>query len=142
MGSKKKGSNVSLKFFRKVGHNKPFISSNLCSGDVFVIAAERGILKKEIMESFRRVVTRELNRLGKINIPLTFNIPVSGKSMNSRMGKGKGKVLKHIARISSGTVLLEIKTCETQIAIQALSKALHKLPIKAGVRSRIFFFND
>jgi ribosomal protein L16/L10AE len=77
MISKKRSVNISAKFFRKVGYNKPFISSNKPKGDVCLIATERGVIKKEVLESFRRVVTKKLNRLGKISIPLTFNIPCS-----------------------------------------------------------------
>jgi large subunit ribosomal protein L16 len=142
MGSKRKASNVSIKFFRKVGYNKSFFSSNKPRGDVSVIALERAFLEKNIMESFRRVITRGLNRLGKINIPLTFNTPFSAKPSGIRMGKGKGKISKHIARVSSGTVLLEIHTYNRPAAAKALLKALHKLPIKTEIRLRTFFFND
>lgn len=141
MGSRK-ASNVSIKAFRKVGYNKPFFSSNKPRGDLSIIAVERGILEKSVIESFRRVVTRRLNRLGQIKIPLTFNIPCSAKPSGIRMGKGKGKVFKHIARVSSGTVLLEIHTYNTLIAVKALCKALNKLPIKVEIRLRTLFFND
>jgi len=91
MGSKRKASNVSIKLFRKVGYNKSFFSSNKQRGDVSIIALERGFLEKNVMESVRRVITRELNRSGKINIPLAFDTPFSAKPSGIRMGKGKGK---------------------------------------------------
>jgi large subunit ribosomal protein L16 len=142
MGSKRRASNVSIKIFRKVGYNKPFFASNKPKGDVYVIALERGFLKKNVLESFRRVVTRGLNRLGKINIPLSFNTPFSAKPPGMRMGKGKGKVFKNISRVSSGTVLLEMRTYSADLAAKALSKASHKLPIRTAVRLRTSFFND
>lgn len=139
---KRKSRNVSTKFFRKVGYNKPFISSNKPKGDVCLIAVERGFLEKEILESFRRVVTRKLNRLGKISIPLAFNMPCSAKPSGIRMGKGKGKISKYVARVSSGTVLLEIHTYNKLNAAKALSKALKKLPLRTNIRLRSSFFND
>ena len=142
MSFKRKSSNVSVKIFRKVGHNKPFLSSNKFKGDLSVIAVERGFLEKNTVESFRRVVTRGLNRLGKVNIPLTFSTPISAKPNGIRMGKGKGKVSKYIARVSSGTVLLEIHTCKMIMAEEALLKALQKLPLKAQILLRTSFFYD
>jgi large subunit ribosomal protein L16 len=142
MISKKRSVNISAKFFRKVGYNKPFISSNKPKGDVCLIATERGVIKKEVLESFRRVVTKKLNRLGKISIPLTFNIPCSAKPSGIRMGKGKGKISKYIARVSSGTVLLEINTYNRINAAKALLKALRKLPLRTRIQIRSLFFND
>jgi len=140
--SKRKASNVAIKLFRKVGYNKSFFSSNKQKGDVSIIALERGFLEKNTLESVRRVITRELNRSGKINIPLAFNTPFSAKPSGIRMGKGKGKIAKNIARVSVGTILLEINTYNDTNAAKALKKALHKLPLKTEIRLRSSFFND
>lgn len=140
--SKRKKSNVIIKLFRKVGFNKPFFSSTKQNGDVSIIALERGFLEKNTLESVRRVITRELNRSGKINIPLSFTTPFSAKPSGIRMGKGKGKISKNVARISVGTILLEINTYNSVNAIKALKKSLHKLPIKTEIRIRNSFFND
>lgn len=140
--SKRKSSNTSIKLFRKVSYNKPFFESNLQKGDVSIVSLERGLMQKNIMESVRRVITRELNRSGKINIPLSFNIPFSAKPSGIRMGKGKGKISKNVARISVGTVLLEIYTYNDALAAKALKKAVQKLPFKTEIRSKTSFFND
>lgn len=140
--SKRKASNVAIKLFRKVGYNKSFFSSKKQKGDVSIIALERGFLEKNTLESVRRVITRELNRSGKINIPLAFNTPFSAKPSGIRMGKGKGKISKNIARVSVGTILLEINTYNDTNAAKALKKALHKLPLKTEIRLRSSFFND
>ena len=140
--SKRKSSNISIKLFRKVSYNKPFLESNLQKGDVSIVSLERGLMQKNIMESVRRVITRELNRSGKINIPLSFNIPFSAKPSGIRMGKGKGKISKNVARISVGTVLLEIYTYNDVLAAKALKKAVQKLPFKTEIRSKTSFFND
>jgi ribosomal protein L16/L10AE len=58
------------------------------------------------------------------------------------MGKGKGKISKTIARISNGTILLEIFTYDNIKALIALKKAVKKLPFKTEIRSRSSFFND
>ena len=140
--SERKASNVAIKLFRKVGYNKSFFSSNKQKGDVSIIALERGFLEKNTLESVRRVITRELNRSGKINIPLAFNTPFSAKPSGIRMGKGKGKISKNIAPVSVGTILLEINTYNDTNAAKALKKALHKLPLKTEIRLRSSFFND
>lgn len=138
--SKRKASNVAIKFFRKVGYNKPFFGAVSQKGDVSIIALERGFLQKNVIESVRRVITRELNRSGKINIPLSFNIPCTSKPSGIRMGKGKGKISKSIARISNGTVLLEIFTYDKIKASIALGKAVKKLPFKTKIKLRSSFF--
>ena len=138
--SKRKASNVAIKFFRKVGYNKPFFGAVFQKGDVSIIALERGFLQKNVIESVRRVITRELNRSGKINIPLSFNIPCTSKPSGIRMGKGKGKISKSIARISNGTVLLEIFTYDKTKASIALQKAVKKLPLKTKIKLRSSFF--
>ena len=138
--SKRKASNVAIKFFRKVGYNKPFFGAVSQKGDVSIIALERGFLQKNVIESVRRVITRELNRSGKINIPLSFNIPCTSKPSGIRMGKGKGKISKSIARISNGTVLLEIFTYDKTKASIALQKAVKKLHLKTKIKLRSSFF--
>ena len=142
MSSRRKKSNTVIKIFRKVGFQKPFFLSNVQKGDVSIVALERGFLEKRTLEATRRVITRELNRSGKINIPLSFDIPFSAKPSGIRMGKGKGKISKNIARVSSGTVLLEIFTFNKLNAAKALKKAIQKLPLKSEIRFKDSFFND
>lgn len=140
MSSKRKKSNTVIKLFRKVSYQKPFHLSKKIKADIAIVALERGILEKNVLEATRRVITRELNRSGKINIPLSFDMPLSAKPSGIRMGKGKGKVSKNIARISTGTVLLEIFTFNTLNAAKALQKSLQKIPLKSEVRFKKSFF--
>ena len=95
---------------------------------------EKGFLAKNTVESVRRVITRELNRSGKISIPLSFTTPVSKKPSGIRMGKGKGKVDKLFARCSFNTIILEVSTYNVSNAVKALKTSLHKLPIKSFVK--------
>ncbi len=45
----------------------------------------------------------------KIWVMLKANFPVSRKSKNSRMGKGKGAFLRWLIKINKGSVILEFK---------------------------------
>lgn len=134
MSSGQKGLNNLIKTFRKCGQNKHFNSSTKQKSDVCIVSLEKGFLAKNTVESVRRVITRELNRSGKISIPLSFTTPTSKKPSGIRMGKGKGKVDKLFARCSFNTIILEVSTYNISNAVKALEKSLHKLPIKSFVK--------
>ena len=88
-------------------------------------------LEKNTLESVRRVITRELNRSGKINIPLAFNTPFSAKPSGIRMGKGKGKLVGWIAQLSPGVNLFELKNARPGRAVYFFKQVTHRLPVKS-----------
>ena len=69
-------------------------SSLIKYGAYALKALVSGILTPTQVEASRRVLSRETHRVGKINIRINFNFPVTKKPLLSRMGKGSGPIKK------------------------------------------------
>ena len=92
---------------------------------------------KEI-ESCRRTIKRGIKKLGYMWIKLFTNIPIYKKSLNSRMGKGKGNLKHWICRIKKGQVLFEISGLNFIKSFNILNKSKSKLPIKTKIIKIIY----
>ena len=82
------------------------------------------------IEATRRIITRNLKRLGRVWIRIFPHIPVTSKPTEVRMGKGKGAVSHFIAPVKPGAILFEVDGVSPNVARIALMKASKKLPIK------------
>lgn len=82
------------------------------------------------IEAARRVITRYIKRGGKIFIRIFPHKPVTAKSGEVPMGKGKGSVDHYVAVVKPGMVLFEMEGVSKTVAKEALEAAAHKLPIK------------
>ena len=85
------------------------------------------------IEAARRVITRKLARGGKMWIRIFPDKPVTSKSSEVPMGKGKGAVDHYVAVVKSGRILFELDGVPEKDAIEALKLAGYKLPIKTKV---------
>ncbi|MGI5845843.1 MAG: 50S ribosomal protein L16 [Alphaproteobacteria bacterium] len=88
------------------------------------------------IESARRAITRHMKRLGKLWIRIFPDVPVSKKPAEVRMGKGKGSVEYWICRVKPGRIMFEIDGVKPEVAIQALTLAAAKLPVKTKIVER------
>jgi large subunit ribosomal protein L16 len=88
------------------------------------------------IEAARRAITRHMKRLGKLWIRVFPDVPVTSKPEGVRMGKGKGTVEYWIARVKPGRIMFELDGVKPEIAIQALTLAAAKLPIKTKIVER------
>lgn len=82
------------------------------------------------IEATRRVLTRYIKKGGKIWIRIFPHKPVTGKSGEVPMGKGKGAVDHYVAVVKPGMILFEMEGITTEMAKKAIESAIHKLPIK------------
>jgi large subunit ribosomal protein L16 len=82
------------------------------------------------IEACRVAATHFLRREGKVHIRIFPHKPVSGKPLETRMGKGKGEPEYWVARVKPGTVMFEIGGVPEDIAKQAFQRVAHKLPIR------------
>jgi large subunit ribosomal protein L16 len=71
-------------------------------------------------------------------IKLFTNIPIYKKSLNSRMGKGKGNLKYWICRIQKGQILFEISGLNFIKSFNILNKSKSKLPIKTKIIKIIY----
>jgi len=85
------------------------------------------------LEAARKVITRTVKRAGKMWIRVFPDKPVSKKPLEVRMGKGKGAPEFWVAVIKPGKILFELEGVPENIAIESLSQAANKLPIRCQV---------
>jgi len=78
-------------------------------------------------------MTRKIKRGGRVWIRVFPDKPVSKKPAETRMGKGKGAPEFWAAVVLPGRILFEMAGVERNLAIEALSGAAQKLPIKVKI---------
>jgi large subunit ribosomal protein L16 len=88
------------------------------------------------IEAARRAITRHMKRLGRLWIRIFPDVPVTSKPLGVRMGKGKGAVEYWIARVKPGRILFEMDGVKREIALEALTLAAAKLPVKTKIVER------
>ncbi|GAB1353227.1 MAG TPA: 50S ribosomal protein L16 [Candidatus Rifleibacterium sp.] len=87
------------------------------------------------IEAARKVITRTVKRAGKMWIRVFPDKPVSKKPLETRMGKGKGAPEFWVAVIKPGKILFELEGVPENIAVESLTQAAAKLPIRCQVVS-------
>lgn len=82
------------------------------------------------IEAARRVITRFVQRSGKLWIRIFPDKPVTAKGGEMPMGKGKGAVDHYVAIVKPGMMLFEIEGVNEEQAREAMKLAAYKLPVK------------
>ncbi len=88
------------------------------------------------IESARIAMTRHIKRGGKVWINIYPDRPLTKKPAETRMGSGKGSPEWWVANVKPGRVLFELSGVNETIAREALTRAIHKLPLKARIIKR------
>ena len=88
------------------------------------------------IESARIAMTRHIKRGGKVWINIYPDRPLTKKPAETRMGSGKGSVEWWVANVKPGRVLFELSGVTDIVAKEALTRAIHKLPLKARIIKR------
>jgi large subunit ribosomal protein L16 len=92
-------------------------------GDYGIQALEHAYITNRQIESARIAINRHIKRGGKVWINIFPDRPLTKKPAETRMGSGKGSPEWWIANVK-------------QTAREALTRAIHKLPIKARIVTR------
>ncbi|MBL7022165.1 50S ribosomal protein L16 [Patescibacteria group bacterium] len=82
------------------------------------------------IEAARRVISRSLQRDGKVWIRIFPDKPITKKGSEMPMGSGKGPVDHYVAIVKPGTIIFEIGGVAEEDAAKAMKLAAYKLPIK------------
>ncbi len=106
-------------------------------GDYGLQALEPAWITSRQIESARRAIMRHIKRRGRVWIRVFPDKPVTKRSAESRMGKGKGSVDHYVAVVRPGLILFEMAGTDEEIAREALRLAAFKLPISARFVKRI-----
>ena len=81
------------------------------------------------IEAGRVAAMHFLRREGRLFIRIFPHKPVSGKPLETRMGKGKGEPEYWVAIVKPGTVMFEITGVDEPTAKRALARVAHKMPV-------------
>lgn len=102
-------------------------------GDYGLIATEKVKVRKEALEAGRKVIMKEMDKAGKLWIGVYPDIAITTKGISVRMGKGKGSISHHVARVREGMVVYEVTGVEEHIAREAFKQAATKLGFNTKV---------
>ena len=125
---------------RKVKHRKvqkgkrrgkAYRGCNLNFGSFGIKAMECGWITNRQIEAARIAITRTVKRGGKLWITIFPDKPLTAKPAETRMGKGKGHPEHWVAVIKPGRILFELEGVSRELAKDAMTRAIQKLPIKA-----------
>jgi large subunit ribosomal protein L16 len=105
-------------------------------GEYGIQALESAYLTNRQIESARIAINRRIRRGGKVWINVYPDRPLTKKPAETRMGSGKGSPEWWIANIKPGRVLFELSFPNEVVAREALTRAIHKLPMKCRIVTR------
>ena len=110
--------------------------SNVSFGDYGLMTTEPGRITSRQIEAARIALTRHVKRGGKVWIRIFPDKPISKKPAETRMGKGKGNAEYWVAVVKPGRILYELDGVDEDLAVAALTRAGHKLPVKWKIVKR------
>lgn len=126
--------------FRKVQkgrmNGKATRGTKVTNGEYGIQALEASWITANQIESARVTLARYTKKVGKTWIKIFPDKPITKKPAETRMGSGKGNPEYFVAVVKPGRIMFEITGLPEATAKEALTKAIHKLPIKCKIVSR------
>lgn len=123
--------------FRKMqkgnSKGKAFRGNKVTDGEYGIQALEACWITANQIESVRVTLSRYCKKVGKVWIKIFPDKPITKKPAETRMGSGKGNPEYFVAVVKPDRVLFEISGLDEKTAKEALTKAIHKLPIKCKI---------
>jgi large subunit ribosomal protein L16 len=105
-------------------------------GDFGIQALTPAYVTNRQIESARIAINRHIRRGGKVWINIFPDRPLTKKPAETRMGSGKGSPEHWIANVKPGRVMFELSFPNESVAREALTRAIHKLPMKCRIVTR------
>lgn len=105
-------------------------------GDFGIQALTSAYVTNRQIESARIAINRHIRRGGKVWINIFPDRPLTKKPAETRMGSGKGSPEHWIANVKPGRVMFELSFPNETVAREALTRAIHKLPMKCRIVTR------
>jgi large subunit ribosomal protein L16 len=112
---------------------KALRGASVAFGDIGIKAMEPGKLTSQQIEAARIAIMRHIKRGGKVWIRIFPDRVKTEKPAEVRQGKGKGAPCGWFAAVKPGRILYEVKGVDIELAKTALTRAMHKLPIKTKI---------
>src|SRR5688500_19237392 len=98
-------------------------------GEFGLMALKSSWITARQIEAARVAASHFLQREGRLFRRIFPHTPVSGKPLETRMGKGKGEPEDWVALVQPGTVMFEGPGVDELTAEQCLARAAHKAAI-------------
>ena len=105
-------------------------------GEFGIQALTSAYVTNRQIESARIAINRHIRRGGKVWINIFPDRPLTKKPAETRMGSGKGSPEYWIANVKPGRVMFELSFPNETVAREALTRAIHKLPMKCRIVTR------
>jgi len=105
-------------------------------GEFGIQALTSAYVTNRQIESARIAINRHIRRGGKVWINIFPDRPLTKKPAETRMGSGKGSPEFWIANVKPGRVMFELSFPNETVAREALTRAIHKLPMKCRIVTR------
>ena len=105
-------------------------------GDWGIQALEPAYVTNRQIEAARIAMSRHIKRGGKVWITIYPDRPITKKPGETRMGSGKGSPEWWVANVKPGRVMFELSFPNEKVARDAMSRAIHKLPMKCRIVRR------
>jgi large subunit ribosomal protein L16 len=110
--------------------------TSLAFGQYGLQAVEGHYVTNRQIEAARIAITRHIRRGGRVWITIYPDRPLTKKPAETRMGSGKGSPEWWIANVRPGRVMFELSYPNEKVAREALTRAMHKLPMKCRIVTR------
>ncbi len=107
--------------------------TSLAFGEYGIQALESSWVTNRQIEAARNAMTRKIKRGGQVWIRVFPDKPYTKKPAETRMGSGKGGVEGWVAVALAGRILFEMGGVDRALAMEALSVAAQKLPLKCKI---------
>lgn len=117
-------------------HGRATRGNRVNFGDFGLQSLEPGWISGRHIEAGRMAVTHFLHREGRVYIRIFPDKSVSGKPLETRMGKGKGEPVEWVAVVKPGTILFEVSGTDEDTAKSALRRVANKMPVKCRLVCR------
>ena len=108
----------------------------LAFGAFGIKSLETSFITGRQIEAARQAVTRYMKREGQIWIRIFPDKPITKKPLETRMGKGKDGVEEWVMNIKPGRIIFELAGISEELAREALTIAMNKLPFKTKFVTR------
>ena len=110
--------------------------THVAFGEYGIQALEPAYVTNRQIEAARIAMNRHIRRGGKVWITVFPDQAITKKPAETRMGSGKGSPEWWIANVKPGRVLFELSFPNEVVAREALTRAIHKLPMKCRIVKR------
>lgn len=109
-------------------------TNKLQFGTVGLKAVNSAMVTARQLEASRQAISRKIKKKGKLWIRAFPDIPITSKSVASRMGKGKGAISHWGVRVKGGSIIFEVCGIKDSNLIKnALRTGGAKLPLKTKI---------